>query len=185
MSSAPVRAYQQELTSEAIREAFFLGSRNDEITADFWNHYERVFLSRSTTLHVGAVEVLTPYAQVVFAAQHHMADENAVDAVQKYASRNLPFIVRVTIYYPTDSLSQDYDVKTQSHVAVSQGHVLKPQKTTWHPVTVSNGKSRSAPGVTVEQEFDPDQVSSGDLTIRVTFLDRGHFETTFDLAHMK
>lgn len=89
MSSAPVRAYQQELTSEAIREAFFLGSRNDEITADFWNHYERVFPSRSTTLHVGAVEVLTPYAQVVFAAQHHMADENAVDAVQKYASRDV------------------------------------------------------------------------------------------------
>jgi hypothetical protein len=183
--SLPAQAYDQQLTTEEIREAFLLGSRNDEITVAFWNHYERIFTSRSAALHVGAVEVLTPYAQVVFAAQHHMTDENAVDAVQKYAGRTLPFIVRVTIYYPTDSLPDDYDVKTESRMVVSQTHVLKPEKTTWRAVDVLNGRPSSTPGVIVGQQFDAAQVSSAELKIRVTFKDGRPFEATFDLARLK
>ena len=181
----PAQAYQQQLTTEAIREAYFLGSRNDEITLEFWNHYERIFPASSPYLHVGAVEVLTPYAQVVFAAQHYMTNENAVDAVQKYAGRTLPFIVRVTIDYPANSLPDAYDIEAQSHLVVSQNRRLKPRKTAWHPVYVGTGKYRSVGGMQVEQQFDAAQVSSADLRIRVTFPDGRHFEASFDLRRLQ
>lgn len=180
----PAQAYQQQLSSEQIREAYLLGSRNDEITVDFWNHYERIFASPSRYLHVGAVEVLTPYAQVVSAAQHHMTDENSVDAVQKFAGRTLPFIVRVTIYYPTDAIPGGYDIEKQSRLIVSQARPLKPQKTTWRSVYTPRTRS-STEDVVVEQQFDVNQVSSADLKIRVTFQDGPRFETTFDLSRLQ
>jgi hypothetical protein len=182
----PAQAYEQQLTTEAIREAFLLGSRNDEITVEFWNHYDRLFPGSSPALHVGAVEVLTPYAQVVFDAQHYMINENAVDAVQRYSGRSLPLLVRVSIYYSSNVLPGKCDIERESSVLVTQGRPLKPQKITYHPQHALFGKSGSrSPGVQVELQFDPAQIASRELTIRVSFEDGGYMETTFDLARLK
>ncbi len=186
MVSLPAQAYEQQLTTEAIREAYFLGSRNDEITTEFWGHYEQVFTTPSASLHVGAVEVLTPYAQVVFDAQNYMINENAVDAVQRYGGRSLPLLVRVSIYYPSNALPGKYDVEGESSVLVTQGRPLKPRKITYHPQHALVGKSGSRSLVVqVELQFDTAQIASRELTIRVSFEDGGHLETTFDLARLK
>jgi hypothetical protein len=189
MLACPAQAYQQQLTSEAIREAYFLGSRNDEITLDFWNHYERVFTKPSAGLCVGGVEILTPYAQVVYQAQHFMTNETAVDAVQEYAHLQLPFIVRVSIDYPNNALPTKYDVEKDSSVSVWQGHRLRPKRTSYRPmyVSVQSGKETATrtTGIQVELEFDTSQVASADLTVCVSFSEGRHFETAFDLDRLK
>ncbi|HEV2207014.1 MAG TPA: hypothetical protein VGR36_10765 [Candidatus Acidoferrales bacterium] len=187
--SMPAEAYEQWLTTEAIREAYFLGSRNDENSVQFFGPYQHWFAASGAGLQVQYVQALTPYAQVVFAAQHYMINENAVDAVQRYKNRALPFVVRAMIYVPIAELPSKYDIEKQSSVAVSQAHPIAPRTITYHPVYVSTGGPKGGgtrfAGVEVELEFDVTQVESRDLKVRVSFSDGRHFDTTFDLTRLK
>lgn len=184
------KAYETRLTTQAIREAYFLGASSGKRTADFLRQYERVFHGGEPGLYVQKVQIVTPYSQVVLAAQHDMINQNAVDAVQQFVGRSLPVLVRVSIDLPIGYVgTQGYELASRASVLVSQAHPLHPRKTSRQPiyVTTSLGKAstRSLIGVEVEQQFDTAEVSSADLKIRVTFQDGGHFETSFDLAHMK
>lgn len=187
MLSTPAQAYEQQFTTEAIREAYFLGSGPNNSAAEFLSHYQRFFHpSSGATLQVGEEQVLTPYSQIVLAAEHDMVNETAVDAVQDYEHRRLPLVVRIWIYFPTGLTigTDEYEFAKQSSVVVSEDRPLRPRQTIHHPV-YTGGKYSRLIGVEIEQEFDAAQVASGDLKISVTFQDGRHFETTFDLARLK
>jgi hypothetical protein len=187
MLSTPAQAYEQQLTTEEIREAFLLGSRNDERTIQFLGRYQQLFPpSLNAELHVGEVQIVTPYSHIVFAAQHDTANENAVDAVQHYDHRSLPFLVRVWIFFPSDlHIGTDrYEHAKRSSVIVSQAYIVKPSTKAYHPVYTGGRYSRLV-GVEVEEQFETAQVASDNLKIHVIFPDGRHFQTTFDLARLR
>lgn len=184
------KAYETRLTTQAIREAYFVGASGGKGTADFLRQYERVFHGGEPGLYVQKVQIATPYSQIVLAAQHDMINQNAVDAVREYANRSLPVLVRIWIDLPAGYVgTQGYELASRPSVVVSQAHPLQPRKTSRQPIYVTTplgkGSTRSLIGVEVEQQFDTAQVSSGELTIRVAFQGQPQFETSFDLARLK
>ena len=58
-------AFNAPLSDEAVREAYFLGQRRDDRTAQFLETYRRYSPVPNSGPHVYAVELFTPYAQAV------------------------------------------------------------------------------------------------------------------------
>jgi hypothetical protein len=60
----PAFAYQYPLSSVEIRDAFFLGIRNDDLTAALFSKYTRTFPAPETGPYVAEIDLDTPYLQV-------------------------------------------------------------------------------------------------------------------------
>jgi hypothetical protein len=58
-------AIEVPLSDEAVREAYFLGQRRDDTTAQFLETYDRYFPVPKSGPHIFVVELFTPYAQAV------------------------------------------------------------------------------------------------------------------------
>jgi hypothetical protein len=184
-------AYQQALSPEAVREAYFLG-RHNKRAREFLGRYQRTFpASPKTDMNITQVQVLTPYAQIVSASFHDMLNANAVDADQEYQNRSLPLLVNVWVYCPSASgysaapFEQCADAIRRSSFAVSQGHPFKPLKITYATL-YSRWRNSSWPsGLEVELQFDDSQFQSAPMTISVSSPDGQHAEANFDLALLK
>ena len=92
-------AFQSPLSDEDIRDAYFLGQRNDEATA-------RVFLSYLKTLpppksgpYVSEVEVYTPYSQLVERSRLHSVGYSAQQAGKDYRATSDSLFVRIRINF--------------------------------------------------------------------------------------
>ena len=57
-------AYEVPLSSHSVREAYFLGQRNDQKTAEFFAPYKKPQPLPQSGPHVAEIALLTPYAQV-------------------------------------------------------------------------------------------------------------------------
>ncbi|HME10777.1 MAG TPA: hypothetical protein VKG25_27220 [Bryobacteraceae bacterium] len=62
---APLSAFESQLSPEAIRQAYFLGQRNDETTASFFAPYFRVLPAPNNGPYIAEVEIYTPYSQLI------------------------------------------------------------------------------------------------------------------------
>ena len=58
-------AYDHPLSSKAIREAYFLGQRNDEKVTDFLAQYIKRLPIPEKGPYISEISLYTPYAQVV------------------------------------------------------------------------------------------------------------------------
>src|SRR5256885_2357650 len=61
IAALPASAYEEPLTSESIREAYFLGQRRDEATASVLARYDHYYPLPRTGPYISRVQVLTPY----------------------------------------------------------------------------------------------------------------------------
>ena len=64
-------AFSAPLSDEAVREAYFLGQRRDDRTAQFLETYRRYFPVPKSGPHAFVVELFAPYAQAVEASSKH------------------------------------------------------------------------------------------------------------------
>ena len=64
---AAAEAYEPTLTPAALHDAYVLGQRNDQTTAEFLDPYAKQVTGTAEggTPHLSEIEVLTPFAQVV------------------------------------------------------------------------------------------------------------------------
>lgn len=60
----PASAFQYPLSPEAIREAYFLGSRNDEQSARVFEGYVHTFPKPENGPHIAWIGIETPYVFV-------------------------------------------------------------------------------------------------------------------------
>ena len=65
LGAPPLRAFDHPLSDEAVREAYFLGQRRDETTANFLNKYTRALPPPETGPYISYVSFFTPYAGAV------------------------------------------------------------------------------------------------------------------------
>ena len=102
-------AYDVSLSPQAVREAYFLGQRNDEKTAAFLSKYvERLALPKSGP-YVTEIEILTPVAQVVQISRSRTIGYSAQQAEQDYRERGDTLRLRVLIRFtPTYALQSAF-----------------------------------------------------------------------------
>ncbi len=178
--------YQQHLASESVRNAYFLGRRMDQKTGDFLARYTQSLPLPKTGPHIGRIQVLTPYAQVVLRATQDQGVGTVSDAEQEYdASPNL-FVVRIDMYstptYSLPALCEDL-VREFSMRAVQQ-HLLKPLKTTCaHLYAVPHSSPTN--GTEIDLQFDVAQIASAPITIEVSSPGGPQVEAKFDLDKLK
>ena len=93
------------LTDEAVREAYFLGQRNDEKTARFLETYRRRLPMTESGLYVSEIELFTPYAETVDLSRQRTFGYSAQQAAQESRDRGDVFRLRVRVFF-TDTYSQ-------------------------------------------------------------------------------
>jgi hypothetical protein len=93
------------LSDEAVREAYFLGQRNDEKTARFLETYRRHLPMPQSGLYVSEIEFFTPYAETVDLSRQRTFGYSAQQAEQECRDRGDVFRLRVRVFF-TDTYSQ-------------------------------------------------------------------------------
>ena len=184
IASLPANGYEQSLTSESIREAFFLGQRRDEVTARFLASYRHDFPLPKAGPHISRVQVLTPYVQIVLGSEDGEIQGTVMDAEQEYQTQPSFFLVRVRVFAtPTySSPSQWKEFWQKLSIRVVQGKTLKPSKINYISRRFGN---RGPGGTDVELKFDAAQIASAPMKIEVSTPDGQHLEADFDLDKLK
>jgi hypothetical protein len=107
LAAAPTLAFQSPLSDESIREAYFLGQRNDQTMYAFFTQYLRGFERPQSGPFVSEVEVYTPFVQLVELSRVRNAGYSAQQATQDYRHGEDTVFVRMRINFtPTYGTAQ-------------------------------------------------------------------------------
>ena len=119
-------AFEIPLTDIAVREAYFLGQRNDQKTADFLKLYTRSLPLPDKGPYVSEIHLLTPYAQVVTNSSQHSTGYSAQQAAADYRGRGDTFLLQVRIEF-TATYTYDDAVRTAGDTASELNRHLYPE----------------------------------------------------------
>lgn len=185
--AAGASAYDQPLSPEAVRDAYFLGRQTEQADAFLRAYTQTPVLLLDRIINVTRIELLTPYAQIVHASRMDMANQDAVDVDQEYPKRSLPLLIRVWFYPPTSYAgpfdSFDASVRKLS-IAISQSRVLKPQQTAY-TILYPNSRRHWPNGLELNLTFDARQFHAAPVRIAISVPNGQHAEVTFDLSSLK
>jgi len=92
-------AFDTPLSDEAVREAYFLGQRRDEKTAEFLDKYRRHLPVPESGPWVSTAELFTPYAEAVELSRQRSFGYSAQDAAQDYRKNGDRIRVTITIQF--------------------------------------------------------------------------------------
>ena len=102
----PAFSFQSPLSEESVREAYFLGQRNDQTTLAFFHPYVRTFDRPQTGPVISEVELYTPFVQLVELSSRRN-NYSAQQASLDYRSGTDTLFVRVRIEFtPTYGTAQ-------------------------------------------------------------------------------
>lgn len=179
----PLWSYDFPLTSSAIREAYFLGTRQTGMGEDFLAQYTHTIpqLRVSDNL-ITRVRIETPFLQV---AEHssQTLNCNAQDAVKDFYGKPAVFRMTLEICYMLDApppnsvrvtiIQNDKEVVPKSE-----------DRSAFFPATDPYTPAVDV-GEIVKLEFDPHTFDSSTLMIRIDTLDDQHGKTEFDLQSIR
>jgi len=178
-------AYEYPLSSSAVREAYFLGSRKDEKTTEFLAQYVRRFPLPALGPHVAEIEVRTPLQQVVKRAKDALPGYSAFQAQKEYQANPDRIVVRVRVYLtPTyGGYNRPKDFWRDFKISVAHHDAIEPKKVTGDPqYSIGIG---DLIGAEVLLEFDTGQIASELLRIEVRTPDGQVVTTEFDLRKLR
>ncbi len=197
-------AYDTELSDIAIREAYFLGQRNDEKTRAFFAPYTQHLPLPKKGPYVSEIRLLTPLAQVVQISSQTTSGYSAQQAQLDYQSRGDSLLLIVHIEFtPTYGLIDAGH--SSNHVAGIKGLTLRTedfwqdfrcgikQKEDWieprslHAEAQYGGLDNSGTvlvGAWVYAEYDARNVPSDDTQVHVFTPDNQDVTATFDLTKL-
>jgi len=203
----PLFAFSTPLSEEAIREAYFLGQRNDQKTSDFLKLYARSFPLPDKGPYISEIHLLTPYAQIVADSSRHSVSYSAQQAAADYHGRGDTLLLQVRIEL---TLTYTYDdaVRTANDTAAELNRQLYPEdfwqafqfkfsqeEKTFGPRAVladpiegtasPSDRGPTLRGTIVSLEFEAEPVESGIVQIEVTAPTGQHVITKFDLSKLR
>jgi hypothetical protein len=188
-------AFTYPLSSTDIRDAYFIGRRNDEFTSNFLLQYTRHFNPPTSGPDISDIAVETPFTQIVqYSSQ--MANYDAPTAVQDFQDRPLKVYVHVFVYEDTASLInkanpvnplyhniwEDYGVK------LIQDKAVKPLEVTGGFIfpTCGDGCLTPSPiGAHIDLTFASEKIDAAPAIIIVDGPDDVHAEATFDFSTLR
>jgi hypothetical protein len=182
----PVSALDYPLSSEAIREAYFLGSGDPEKRVLFFDKYAKHYLIAKSGPYVASIRFETPYYIIAERVSQAFTNYHTPDAEQEYLGKPGLCRVRVEIYYgisdiPTAHYQTNYDIQLKQH----DKEILI--KRTWTEGMVSgNDFGPTIPGVYVTAEYNADDIDSeAPATVEVLAPDGNNVNETFDLDSLR
>jgi hypothetical protein len=201
----PNAAFGIHLSDQAVREAYFLGQRNDEKTSQFLESYLRRLPMPQSGLYVSEIELFTPYAEAVDLSRQHTVGYSAQQATQEYRDRGDVFRLRVRVFFTdTYSLSTAQtatqkgrnsklrkDVRSQS--SGSQGfqvqlwqrdRLIEPLEIPGVPVFRSYTVGDAYFGFDVVLHYDGDEIAPDNAKVVVLTADGQRIAAEFDLAKL-
>ncbi|MGH9866364.1 MAG: hypothetical protein ACRD4H_13205, partial [Candidatus Acidiferrales bacterium] len=97
-ASQTASAYHNTLSSEAIRDAYFLGERNNFQTTDCLLQYAHHFAEPQTGHYfVLQIGIATPYQQIVLRGERNTPGDSEVQTETDLKAHPLKFVVRVSV----------------------------------------------------------------------------------------
>jgi hypothetical protein len=122
----PIFAFEMPLTDRAVREAYFLGQRNDQKTVEFLNLYARLLPLPDKGPYVSEIHLLTPCAQVVSVSSRHSTGYSAQQAAADYHGRGDTLLLQIRIEFTVTYTYADA-VRTASDTAGELNRHLDPE----------------------------------------------------------
>jgi hypothetical protein len=178
--SVPAYAYDYPLSPEAIREAYFLGTRQTSLGTDFLAQY-----TRDVPLKAGAftssVKIETPFSQVALHASRTLG-YNAQDAVRDFFDKPALFRIRLDICYKTDAPVNGIKIKVMQNKKEIVADSL--DSSPYYPATDKRTHLPSI-GEQLRLEFRAEKIDSSPLTILIDTPDGQHAETEFALQTLR
>ena len=203
----PASVLGASLSDEAVREAYFLGQRNDEKTARFLETYCRHLPMPQSGLYVSEIEFFSPYAETVDLSRQRTFGYSAQQAAQEYRDRGDVFRLRVRVFFTdtyyhrtyAQSATQKGDRKTTlgqdsgSHSRGSQGfHVqlwqkdrlIEPLDIPGIPVFRGYTIGDAYYGFDVVLHYDGEEIDTDNAEVIVLTPDGQRIVAEFDLAKL-
>jgi len=203
-------AYEVPLTPAAIHDAFILGQRNDQATAQFLTPYVKQITDNSQAPHIAEIQILTPFAQVVDLSRRFTSGYTEELAAREYHQRGDTVVVRIVLMLPAaypkpdaspaqapapppqppapntnlqpESFWQNFRFATKQH-----GKTIPTRFIRNKPIYSTPTKDTPAvlDGATVWLEYDAKDVASDEIVVEVTTPDAKTITTTFDLKTLR
>jgi hypothetical protein len=201
----PALAYQYPLSSTDIRNAYFIGIHNDELTAAFFANYTRNLSAPNTGPYVAEIDLDTPYLQVARRAAGAV-NYDSLDAVQEFQDKPMVFHVNVQFFF-TDTyrpsplpyeggipLAQlvypDFwnDFKVRLFQGSKEIHAKSIRGAPIYP-SWGGGDGEGPPplpmGGRIVVDYDPEKIDTADATVEVLTPDGQDIEVPFDLSSLR
>jgi hypothetical protein len=203
--SQALLAYDAPLESRSVREAYFLGQRNDEKLGKFLESYQKHLPLPEKGPYISEIELLTPYAQVVDVSRQRTMGYSAQQAEEDYKKRGDIIQLRVRIeltptYGEVESSPPTKDSGAKRGVALrpedfwkdfqfrlSQGgETIEPLDIYGEPIfNSSRGGSGGLAGAQVWVEYDARDVGSSETVVEVVTPDGVKIAAKFDLDKLR
>lgn len=202
----PPFAFNTPLPDTAVRDAYFLGQRNDERTTEFLEGYRHRLPMPQCGLYVSEIELFTPYAEIVDLSRQHTVGYSAQQAEQEYRDRGDVFRLRVRVFF-TDTYSQhayaqeatkkpkrQQDARTQPSGHNSQGitvqlwqkdRLIKPLEIPGVPVFRSYTVGDACYGFDIVLHYDGEDIARDNTLVIVLTPDSQRLVAEFDLTKLR
>ena len=199
-----VLAFSSPLSDEAVREAYFLGQRRDESTAQFLAKYRRHLDAPETGPYIASVELLTPFAREVLLsseqtigysaqqaeAEHHGKEERVAVNIEVLLTDSYgPLLPRPTgersgspIGYAFRSSGFWRDIEVQIEV---NDKIVKPLRSGGQPNYLCNDSGCQLTGATIRLEFAAAAFDSAAATAHITPPEGPEVWVDFDLTAVR
>jgi hypothetical protein len=197
--------FEVRLSDQAVREAYFLGQRNDERTAEFLEKYRRHLPPPESGPWISTVELFTPYAETVELSRQRSFGYSAQSAAKDYRGRGNLIRVTVTIEF-TASYGELIEREIKQRGGSTKGFAFRSPDF-WkdftyrffdgdtvidrldlegHPTYRSGDNSRVMTGVIIWLTYDAEKISSSsDAAVVVDTPEGQQAVATFDLSRLR
>ncbi len=182
----PATAYDYPLSSEGIREAYFLGSGNPNKRTEYFEKYTKRYPAPKSGQYVASIFFETPYVLIAERISQSASNYFAPDAEKDYLGKPAVCRVRVEIYFgipdsPAIRFQSDYAVQMKQHDKEI------PIKAKWTETMVSPDSAPVEGGMYLTAEYDADKIDSeAPATIEVVAPDGNNdVAETFDLGGLR
>lgn len=194
-TALPAMALAYPLSSADIRNAYFLGTQNDERSAAVFLQYTHHLPAPKSGPYVSDISLDTPYTQVAELCAS-APNEHAEEAEEKYMGKSFDFLVRVDLYPRPAGTAQ---------IPFSAGQVFPMLPDFWSDLKYRLMQDKEIPlksmrasalylggdggpvpvGERVELVYDAAKIDADTITIAVDSPSGEHAETTFNLAKLR
>jgi len=201
----PTFAFDIPLSDQAIREAYFLGQRNDERVAEFFEKYNHRLPAPESGPSISIVTFLTPFANAVELSRQHSMGYSAQEALQEYKKHGDVVRVVITIEFtanygaliekPVRSSSgttKGYQIRSYnfwrdfSYRVFQRNELVEPLDISGQATYAGHGDASDLSGAIVTLTFDAAKISSAeDADIVVDTIANQQIVTTFDLGSLR
>jgi hypothetical protein len=202
--ATPAFAFHFPLSSEAVREAYFLGQRRDDSMARCLDTYARHLAAPKTGPYISSIQFLTPFAQLIRHSSEHSLGYSAQQAEQDHHGDKETVEISVEILltntygaFLTDPAparpSSPYTYRLRSagfwsdfQVQVFEGDkIIEPSSYNGKPNYLCSEGGCTLSGATILLDFPAAAFDSDSVTIEVTPPEGEPVATDFDLTHLR